>query len=74
MRVRNDSDKDITLSISGRTEEWKKGETLELTEGEYNLIMGSTDLEKQSARTFWEGLFPDGLPRLVPLRGKLKEE
>ena len=74
MKVRNDSDKDIALAISGRTEEWKKGESIELSEGEWNLIMGSTDSGKAQARIFWEGQFPNNLPRLIPQRGRVSKE
>jgi hypothetical protein len=74
MKVRNASDKDITLSISGRTEDWKKGTSIELSEGEWNLIMGSTGPEKLQARTYWEGQFPDCLPRLIPQRGRVSKE
>jgi hypothetical protein len=74
MKVRNASDKDITLSISGRTEDWKKGTSIELSEGEWNLIMGSTGPEKLQARTYWEGQFPNCLPRLIPQRGRVSKE
>jgi len=74
MLVRNDSGQDITLSISGRTEDWKTGTSIELSEGEFNLIMGSTDSEKTQARTYWEGQFPDCLPRLIPQRGRVSKE
>jgi len=72
--VRNASEQDIILSISGRTEDWKQGESIELSEGEWNLIMGSSDEEKTQARTYWEGQFPDCLPRLIPQRGRVSKE
>ena len=74
MKVRNDSTKDITLAISGRTEDWKMGESIELSEAEWNLIMGSTGPEKAQARIFWEGQFPNNLPRLIPQRGRVTKE
>jgi hypothetical protein len=72
--VRNASEQDITLSISGRTEDWKMGTSIELSEGEWNLIMGSTGPEKLQARTYWEGQFPNCLPRLIPQRGRVSKE
>ena len=74
MLVRNASDKDIILSISGRTEDWKMGTSIELSEGEWNLIMGSSDEEKTQARVYWEGQFPNCLPRLIPQRGRVSKE
>ena len=74
MLCRNASEQDITLSISGRTEDWKMGTSIELSEGEWNLIMGSTDEEKTQARTYWEGQFPTCLPRLIPQRGRVSKE
>jgi hypothetical protein len=70
VKVRNDSGKDITLTISHNTKEWKQGESIELTEGEWSLIMGDTTREKESARQYWRGLFPDSLPRFIPYRKK----
>lgn len=70
MKVRNDSGKDLTLSITGEEIDWKNGTTVELTEGQWNLIMGSTEMERVSARTYWKALFPDKLPQFVPLRGR----
>ena len=74
MKVTNDSGKDITaLSLLHRVFDWKQGETIELTDAEWSLIMGDTTLEKESAREYWRSLFPDGLPHFIPHRSKKEE-
>jgi hypothetical protein len=70
MKVRNDSGKDINLSLMGEEIKWDNGAVIELSERQWNLIMGSTDLERESAKTYWGTMFPDRLPQLVPLRGR----
>ena len=49
---------------------WKSKAVIELSEQQWSLIMGHTDLEKESARQYWRGLFPNKLPLLIPLRGR----
>ena len=70
MKVRNDSGKDLTLTVMDEFISWKAGSVVELTEKQWSLIMGSTEMERDSARMYWRIQFPDMLPRLVPLRGR----
>lgn len=70
MKVRNDSGKNLSLSILGEPITWEAGTVIELSERQWNLIMGSTEMERDSARVFWRAQFPENLPQLVPLRGR----
>jgi hypothetical protein len=70
VKARNDSGKDLEFYVTGQLVTWKSGTVTELTENQWNLIMGSTDKERESARLYWRAQFPDALPHLIPLRGR----
>jgi hypothetical protein len=70
MKARNDSGKDLTLTIMDEPISWKTGSVVELTEKQWSLIMGTTEMERESARMYWKAQFPDALPHLIPLRGR----
>jgi hypothetical protein len=74
VKVRNDSGQDITFSVSGRALEWKQGESIDLTENEFRLLLGDTEIERATARQYWAGLFHGSLPRLIPQRGRVSKE
>lgn len=70
MRVRNDSGKDIKITLFGREIDWKNGETIDLSDQEWNTIHGTGEFGEHASRVFWARQFDGKLPRLVPLKGR----
>jgi hypothetical protein len=74
VRVRNDTGVDFTFRVAGREIEWLNNGVVEFTENEWELIHSSTPVGVATNRVFWRGLFPNSLPRLVPLKGRSPED